>query len=183
VKDERLYSGRGRDAELEGNPRGLSLSLMDMRPVKVAVLAGWMLAACTTMPSPSEPLARSSSIRSSSVPAVSSTQTRVFLATAAKPSKASLLALAFGTLVKRKGCVLLQQRGIAPAIVIWPYGYAVERRGKSLRLMNRRGSVVARIGEAVKLTGGWTLPRLVRTATAEPIPDRCPAHSYFVGSP
>jgi hypothetical protein len=153
-----------------------------MRLVMVAVLAGWVLAACTTAPSRFESVAPSSLIQPST-PGTSSTTAELFLATAAKPSKVSHLALAFGTLVRRNGCVVLAQRGMAPAIVIWPYGYTVERGSTGLRLLNNRGSVVARIGEAVKLTGGWSLPRLVRLVTAEPIPDRCPGHSYFVRGP
>lgn len=153
-----------------------------MRIGNVAVLAGWVLAACTTAPSP-ESFASSSPIQSNSASGASSASAGLFLATAAKPSEASLLALAFGTLVRRDGCVVLTQRRMAPAIVIWPYGYTVELGNKGWQLFNKRASVVARIGEAVKLTGGWTLPRLVRTATADPIPDRCQAHSYFVGGP
>ena len=132
------------------------------------------------MGSPSLQRAARSTAPPPSSSAASAADREVYLATADKPRRAFLMALAFGRLVQRRGCVVLAGQGGKAAMVIWPFGYRVEKGGSGrTKIVDDRGRVVARVGERVKLVGGWGKPSLARKRTALPIPDRCPANGYF----
>jgi hypothetical protein len=144
------------------------------------VIAACLFAGACTAASPSTHGGARASAPPSTASAASPAHHDVYIATADKPHHAFLTALAVGRLVQRKGCVVLAGQNGKAAMVIWPFRYRVVRGGGGrLLIVNAHGRVVAKVGERVKLVGGWGKPSLVKKRTALPIPDRCPAHGYF----
>ncbi len=73
-----------------------------------------------------------------------------------RPGDPSRLALAFGTLAagnyRHKWCVWLVGNESRRIPVVWPSGFRARRN--PLELLDSHGTVVARGGERIKLTGG-----------------------------
>lgn len=55
-----------------------------------------------------------------------------------------------GSLVIDKGYLRIYD-----ALIIWPYGYSIKTEGKEMWIINDKGQTVARVGDVVKLSGGF----------------------------
>lgn len=81
----------------------------------------------------------------------------------------------------REGC--LRVRGDGSVVPVWPPGFGVEALGDEVRVLNRRGKVVARVGDEVEIGGGGAPPAaVVDKRTERELRERCPG-DYWLASP
>jgi hypothetical protein len=78
----------------------------------------------------------------------------IFFPTLKEPANGYPAALAGGTLTDRNGCIVLQYEG-GESLPIWPYGTTLQRDDTgALRVLRSDGSLIAEVGEYVKIGGG-----------------------------
>jgi hypothetical protein len=100
-------------------------------------------------------------------------------------------ALAGGKLVlDHEGCIRLVTAGNRPgATLIWPPAYAARTEGGEIRILDEGGQVVARVGDEVRIGGGFirgakALEGIsgVDEQTKRELIERCPG-SYYYAAP
>lgn len=100
------------------------------------------------------------------------------------PTGGMMQALAFGRLVIHDGCLAIASgaNDPRPTYVIWPDGYSLVERGGSTLLIDPVGRELARLGEDVRLGGGYVPPESADTATIDGVPEGCRGGTdgYFV---
>ena len=93
-------------------------------------------------------------------------------------------ALAFGKLVVHEGCLAIASGADdpRPTYVIWPDGYSLLERGGSTLLIDPVGRELARLGQDVRVGGGYVRPDLAERAVIGGIPGECRAggDGYFL---
>ena len=72
-----------------------------------------------------------------------------------EPASMSPQALGGGTLFVKDGCIRMGTRGDS-WVVVWPYGYSLQRRGGEVLILNSEGETKARVGDRVRISGGET---------------------------
>jgi hypothetical protein len=100
------------------------------------------------------------------------------------PGGADMLAEIRGELVlDERGCLRVRHRG-GSSVTVWPSGFELERSDGGVRILDREGEVVAKVGEAVYMGGGGTPIRgneAVDDGTRRELLKRCPG-SYWVAA-
>ncbi len=66
-----------------------------------------------------------------------------------------MLTLLSGKLVDDAGYLRINVNNDLHALIIWPYGYSLKIEGKEMWIINDKGQAVARVGDTVKLGGGF----------------------------
>jgi len=95
-------------------------------------------------------------------------------------------ALGQGTLVVENGCVAMRHGSSPPSFVLWPPNYELQRGEKAIEVVDGEGNLVAGIGEAVQLGGGWMDLQPAQDITDGRIPEACRVNEterYFIASP
>lgn len=95
-------------------------------------------------------------------------------------------ALGQGTLVVEDGCVAMRQGSSPPSFVLWPPNYELQRGEKAIEVIDGEGNLVAGVGEAVQLGGGWMDLEPAQDITDGRIPEACRVNAterYFIASP
>ncbi len=59
-------------------------------------------------------------------------------------------------LLDERGCLRVRHQGGGSPVILWPSGFEAERSDAGVRVLDREGKVVARVGEAVYMGGGGT---------------------------
>jgi hypothetical protein len=80
-----------------------------------------------------------------------------------------LLALLPGKLVMDKDGYLR----IGNALVLWPYGYSFSIEGKDIWILDDKGAKVARVGDEVKIGGGFIPDNVVPMKIGHSLPAGC----------
>ena len=80
-----------------------------------------------------------------------------------------LAALLPGKLVMDKAGYLR----IGNALVLWPYGYSFSIEGKDIWILEYKGTKVARVGDEVKIGGGFIPGDVVSMKIGHPLPADC----------
>jgi hypothetical protein len=95
-------------------------------------------------------------------------------------------ALGQGTLVVENGCLAMRHGSSPPSFVLWPPNYELQRGQKGIEVVDGEGNLVAGIGEAVQLGGGWMDLEPAQDITDGRIPEACRVNAterYFIASP
>jgi hypothetical protein len=95
-----------------------------------------------------------------------------------EPSNASPLAVVKGILALRDGCLCLEPfpanavhvSFVKPSLLLWPYGYSWQKSWQGIEVVDNKGKVVARLGQAVTVVGGKYPKPLVSDNFAPPLP-------------
>jgi hypothetical protein len=82
-----------------------------------------------------------------------------------------------GKLVNDKGYLR-----VADALIIWPYGYSLEVSGAELWIISDKGQTVAKVGDIVKLGGGFLDSSAVEARIGQSLPSDA-AGPYFISNP
>lgn len=110
----------------------------------------------------------------------------VILIRASELGNAYPAALGQGTLVVEHGCVAMQGGSSPPSFVLWPPNYELQRGRMVMEVVDGEGNLVAGIGEAVQLGGGWMDLEPAKDITDGRIPEACRVEAterYFIASP
>lgn len=110
----------------------------------------------------------------------------VILIRASELGDAYPAAIGMGTLVVEHGCVAMRQGSSPPSFVLWPPNYELQRGEKTIEVVDGEGNLVAGIGEAVQLGGGFMDLAPAQDVTDGRIPEACREHAterYFIASP
>ena len=96
-------------------------------------------------------------------------------------------ALLAGTLSSESGCVAVSGRPGSFVYVVWPAGYSLTDEGGDTWLVDDSGSLIARIGDQVRMGGGITNLADAEAAVSGGIPSSCevggPDAHWFAGVP
>ena len=95
-------------------------------------------------------------------------------------------ALGKGTLVVEEGCLAMRDGSSPPSFVLWPPNYELQRGRVGLEVIDGEGNLVAGLGEAVQLGGGWMDLQPAQDITDGRIPEACRVEAterYFIASP
>ncbi len=68
------------------------------------------------------------------------------------------------------------------ALIIWPYGYSLKIEGKDVWIINDKGQAVAKVGDTVKLGGGFVGADVVEERIGQALPKDA-AGPYFISNP
>jgi hypothetical protein len=103
------------------------------------------------------------------------------------PSGVSMLALLEGTLIEAGGCLRVTTSDYPDGfLVLWPYDTDLRFEGDLIEVVNGRGQVIARVGEALSLGGGAVESAAAVSRTDQTIPGLpiagCPG-PYWVAGP
>lgn len=102
-----------------------------------------------------------------------------------RPGGGDMLAEIRGELVlDERGCLRVRYRG-GSSVIVWPTGFEPERADGEVRVLDREGKVVAKVGEAVYMGGGGSPIRgnkAVDDRTRQRLLERCPG-SYWIAAP
>ncbi len=80
-------------------------------------------------------------------------QAGLFFPQLPQPTGMGTTGLGLGELFVKDRCLYMGTRRHAD-VVVWPYGYSLDRKGAEIRVLDEQGRVVARVGEQVKMGGG-----------------------------
>jgi hypothetical protein len=111
----------------------------------------------------------------------------IFFPTLKEPANGYPAALAGGTLTDRNGCIVLQYE-VGESLLIWPYGTTLQRDATgTLRVLRSDGSLIAEVGEYVRIGGGSVVEpgediHFAEQLIGESIPPRCRVDDYFMTS-
>ncbi len=96
-------------------------------------------------------------------------------------SSSFMLALAIGKLVVKDSCLRVEQDDTS-TLIIWQPDYFVNNNKGIIEILDRRGQVVARVGEEIQIGGGEVplTPDLQRQLR-EPIPTQCGGPYWLMG--
>lgn len=102
-----------------------------------------------------------------------------------RPGGEDMLSEIRGELVlDERGCLRVRYRG-GSSVIVWPTGFEPDRADGEVRVLDREGKVVARVGEAVDMGGGETPiqgNKAVDDRTRQELLKRCPG-AYWVAAP
>lgn len=86
-----------------------------------------------------------------------------------------------GTVIEQDGCIRVRSdRSPSNYLPVWQPGHRIQRSGERLEIVDRRGEVVARVGEPIDLGGGeWPS---AENYLATPLPPACTG-PYWMASP
>ncbi len=93
-------------------------------------------------------------------------QVGLFFPQLPQPTRMGMAGLGLGELFVKDRCIYMGTRRHHADVVVWPYGYSLERKGAEIRVLDEQGRVVARVGEQVELGGGE-----ITQAEAGPTPE------------
>lgn len=65
------------------------------------------------------------------------------------PAKASMQALLSGPLKLEDKCLKVGEN-----LIVWPYGFSMQTKGTKVNILDKKGNIVASVGDTVKLSGG-----------------------------
>ncbi len=89
-------------------------------------------------------------------------------------------------ILDERGCLRVRHQGGGSPVIVWPSGFEAERSDGGVRILDREGKVVAKVGEAVYMGGGGTPIRgnkAVDDRTRRELLRRCPGSYWVAGSP
>ena len=93
------------------------------------------------------------------------------------------LVLLPGTLVMDKdGYLRVNVDKDTQALVIWPYGYSLKVEGKEIQIINDKGQIVAKVGDTVKLGGGFVGVSDAEERIGHALPKNATG-PYFISNP
>jgi len=94
-------------------------------------------------------------------------------------------ALGQGTLVVQDGCLAMTSGSGPPSYVLWPPNYELQRGRAGIEVVDGDGNLVAGVGEAVQLGGGWMYLEHAQDITDGRVPEACRdgGERYFIASP
>lgn len=93
-------------------------------------------------------------------------------------------ALISGTLVARRGCLVLRMEPQGRAVLlIWPPGASATWREDRLLVVDRSGAVLAEVGRRAVLGGGFISRSRAEALLGATVLGRCDAGAYWVVSP
>ena len=99
----------------------------------------------------------------------------------------SMLSEIRGELVlDERGCLRVRHQDSGSPAIVWPNGFETERSDGGIRILDREGEVVAKVGKAVYMSGGGTPIRgneAVDDRTRLELLERCPGGYWVAGSP
>ena len=94
-----------------------------------------------------------------------------------------MLALLPGTLVMDKdGYLRVNVTEDLQALVIWPHGYSLKIEGKEIQIINDKGQIVAKVGDTVKLGGGFVGVSDAEERIGHALPKNATG-PYFISNP
>jgi len=94
-----------------------------------------------------------------------------------------MLALLPGTLVVDKdGYLRVNVTKDLQALAIWPYGYSLKIEGEEFQIINDKGQIVAKVGDTVKLGGGFVGVSAVEQRIGHALPKNATG-PYFISNP
>ena len=67
------------------------------------------------------------------------------------------------------------------ALIIWPYGYSLKIEGKEMWIINDKGQAVARVGDTVKLGGGFVDASVAEERMGHALPENAKG-PYFLSN-
>ena len=67
-------------------------------------------------------------------------------------------------------------------LIIWPYGYSLKIEGKNIWIINDKGQAVAKVGDAVELSGGFVDASDVEVIIGHALPKDA-VGPYWIASP
>lgn len=65
------------------------------------------------------------------------------------PANASMQALLSGPLKLEDKCLKVGEN-----LIVWPYGFSMQTKGTKVNILDKKGNIVASVGDTVKLSGG-----------------------------
>ena len=156
-----------------------------MLPQAVALLTLCLLALVSCEAGqPAQSSGEPQTARASSSPAVASSRVPGVFVAERRPGGEYMLSEIRGELVlDERGCLRVRHRGVS-SVIVWPSGFEPERSDGGVRILDREGEVVAKVGEAVYMGGGGTPIRgseAVDDGTRRELLKRCPG-SYWVAA-
>ena len=93
-----------------------------------------------------------------------------------------MLAILPGTLVMDKdGYLRVNVTNDLHALVIWPYGYSLKIEDEEFQIINDKGQIVAKVGDTVKLGGGFVSVSAVEERIGHTLP-KSATGPYFIAS-
>ncbi|MGH2672534.1 MAG: hypothetical protein ACRDHC_06130 [Actinomycetota bacterium] len=109
----------------------------------------------------------------------------VILIRASELGNAYPAALGQGKLVVEEGCLAMVDGSQPPSFVLWPPNFELQRGRAGIEVVDGDGDLVAGVGEAVQLGGGWMhlSPALDLTEGRVPKACRVSGERYFIASP
>ena len=93
-----------------------------------------------------------------------------------------MLVLLPGKLViDNNGYIRVDMINESDPLIIWPYGYSLQIEGKDIWIINDKGQVIAKVGDAVELGGGFVGADIVEERTGQALPKDA-AGPYFISN-
>ncbi|MBA3943417.1 MAG: hypothetical protein H0X37_02510 [Herpetosiphonaceae bacterium] len=98
-------------------------------------------------------------------------------------SAAFMAALLEGKLIEQDGCLRVRPSDSGPSdLVIWQPDYFVNRNGLRIEILDRTGTVVARVGDVVDVGGGETsMTQELEQQMRMPLPKQCDGPYWLMG--
>ena len=94
-----------------------------------------------------------------------------------------MLVLLPGKLViDNNGYIRVDMINESDPLIIWPYGYSLNIEGKDIWIINDKGQAVAKVGDSVKLGGGFVGADVVEERIGQALPKDA-AGPYFISNP
>jgi len=94
-------------------------------------------------------------------------------------------ALGQGKLVVEDGCLAMTGASQPPSFILWPPTFELREGRDGIEVVDGDGDLVAGVGEAVQLGGGWMSLTAAQDLTDGRVPEACrvDGERYFIASP
>lgn len=97
-------------------------------------------------------------------------------------AETQMLVLLPGKLEIEAGYIRVNVTKDLSALIIWPYGYSLKIEGREIWINNEKDQAILRVGDTVKLGGGFVDVSAAERAIGHPLPEDAKG-PYFLANP